>query len=612
MTERIPGISRTSLWKTWKEIRKNLKHASVRDVIDFVEYDVDPDIWINRLLRQLREGFYEPTVPRRFTLCKSKGFSRTMTFPSIPDLVLYRAVVDQFYLRGKRREHRHVYFERETLSKVVRKAATEARQELADTAAAYGITGISRFSAWKRYEQYRKYLIFKKLYPYIVTTDITNFFDSVLYTRVADALHGLSVPRQLTGLLFFLLERFSVRETYSESPRIGLPVDEFDCSRKLAHLMLFPHDDRIVADVGEEAYVRWMDDQNIGAQTRAEGLKVLSRIGLSLARLHLTPNAEKSRVLSLKDAARHFHLDINQMLDDADNMLSRKRINRVKLRAKFQRIWKKAKQYEQQGEWSKVLKRIYRLAALAGLRCFRGRATKDILRSPDLARRIADYMRCTGSVKEYLAFVQSVWSNSEQVYADVNVVLTETILRLEPSHEERLIICTFASDLLRGGSSIAGYRDCSAVAPLILLRFADRRSLPILRRCFASRVEYLPAATVRSSAIVYLSYGRDEFIQVRRVAARLFQNNLAEIVRLVERILKYDEVPLRFSPRLDARFDSVARRSFIDMRSVLSARLLALNRKKAVTNWLTKKKIELQNSSISSYDKRLLERLLPV
>src|SRR5438105_1960104 len=121
MADHIIGVSRTSLWNAWKEIRKNLKHASVRDVIDFLEYDIDPNVWINRLLRQMRDGSYEPSSPRRFTLAKSRGFSRTMTLPAIPDLVLYRAVLDRLYASGRRSEHKHVYFARERLSKVTQK-----------------------------------------------------------------------------------------------------------------------------------------------------------------------------------------------------------------------------------------------------------------------------------------------------------------------------------------------------------------------------------------------------------------------------------------------------------------------------------------------------------
>ena len=92
MSDRIIGITRTSLWAAWKTIRKALRNVSVRDVVDFLEYDVDPDVWINRQLRQIRDGTYEPNSPTRFTLAKSKGFSRVMTLPAIHDLVLYRAL----------------------------------------------------------------------------------------------------------------------------------------------------------------------------------------------------------------------------------------------------------------------------------------------------------------------------------------------------------------------------------------------------------------------------------------------------------------------------------------------------------------------------------------
>ena len=96
----IKGISKTSLWSTWKVIRAELRNASIRDVIDFVDYDVDPDKWIQRLLDQVSSGRYEPATPFLFTIGKSNGFSRTMTQPAIPDLVLYRTIVDTIYRKA--------------------------------------------------------------------------------------------------------------------------------------------------------------------------------------------------------------------------------------------------------------------------------------------------------------------------------------------------------------------------------------------------------------------------------------------------------------------------------------------------------------------------------
>ena len=56
----------------------------------------------------------------------------------------------------------------------------------------------------------------------------------------------------MTGLLFFLLERLSIRQDYAGSQGISLPVDDFDCSRTLAHMVLFTYDDVIVKALGRK------------------------------------------------------------------------------------------------------------------------------------------------------------------------------------------------------------------------------------------------------------------------------------------------------------------------------------------------------------------------
>lgn len=248
----IPGVSRTSLWNAWKAVRQQLKRSNHRDIADDLEYDIDPEVWISRLLRQINTGTYEPATPLRFQLAKSKGFSRQMTKPQIPDLILYRTIVDLLYRKAGRLQKKHVYFSQATLSKVVLSAEEKARRKMAAAAMDYE-SSKSAFLEWLKYDQYRKHLVFDRVFPFIVTTDITNFFDSILYSRVEESLYGLDVPPKIIGLLFFLLERLSIRDQYTQSPRIGLPVDEFDCSRNLAHMVLFPHDNRLVEIVGEHA-----------------------------------------------------------------------------------------------------------------------------------------------------------------------------------------------------------------------------------------------------------------------------------------------------------------------------------------------------------------------
>lgn len=445
-----------------------------------------------------------------------------------------------------------------------------------------------------------------------MVTDITNFFDSVLHSHVEEALRGLPVFLRMLGLLFFLLERLSIRQDYASSHGISLPVDEFDCSRTLAHITLFSHDDSMVGLVGEDNYVRWMDDQNLGVRSKAVGLRALSQVGKSLARLHLSPNSKKSQILTLSEARRHFHLDLNGMLDRAEAAakVAKTRKQRLSLSRQLRRIWSRAQLHKDVGEFDKVLKRIYRLAGFARLRFLRRRALRDVLANPTLADRVCDYMRCSGTVLEYLRWADMLMQEEEQIYPDVNVALMESLLRLEANRFEARQIRSRATAFLSGKSNIPGAAECKTVAPLLILRFGDKRSLPMLRRCFDEDKSVTSAPLLRAAAMVYSSYGDREFREVRRSASRLLRNHLADVVKLVERIRQYPEVPLRYKARLKPRYDSVARMQYVDMRALLTVRLLQLARAPRVITWVADWKTNVFSQSISAYDRRLIGRLL--
>lgn len=606
----IKGISKTSLWGTWKIIRAELRNGSIRDVIDFVDYDVEPNKWIQRLLDQISSGRYEPATPFRFTIGKSNGFSRTMTQPAIPDLVLYRTIVDTIYRKALRREHKHVYFKKERLQQAQNLAQQQAVQQM-NWASQYRMTSQRSFLNWLRYAQYRKYLLLHAVHPYLVVTDITNFFDSVLHSHVDEALRGLPVAPRMLGLLFFLLERLSIRQDYDSSHGISLPVDEFDCSRSLAHLTLFSHDETMVRLLGEDNYVRWMDDQNLGVPSKAAGLRTLSEVGKSLARLHLSPNTKKSRILTLAEARRHFHLDLNAMLDRAETAAQAGNPrNRQSLRRQLRRIWSRARPHKGEGEFDKVLRRLYRLAGLARLRLLRGRALRDVLANPVLAERVCDYMRCSGNVSEYLRWAVSLMQNEEQVYADVNSTVTESFLRLEANKSESRNVRSLAAAFLSERSNLPGKLECKALAPLLILRFGDRRSLPTLKRCFDNDKTRISAPLLRAAAVVYASYGDAEFRMVRRSAGRLRSNHLADVVRLIERIRGSKEVPVRYKARLRLRYDPVAGTQYVDVRALLTVRLLRLSRAPQVIQWVADWKANVLTQPISVYDSQLVKRLL--
>jgi ABC-type uncharacterized transport system YnjBCD ATPase subunit len=474
----------------------------------------------------------------------------------------------------------------------------------------YGSLSHRRFLAWLRYDQYRKHLLLRRVYPCLVTSDITNFFDSILYDRLADTLHRIAASPRVVGLLYFLLERLSIRDPYSASPRIGLPVDEFDCSRALAHMVLLPHDDRVCALVGDDAYVRWMDDQLIGVSSRAEGLAVVSRVGESLARLHLTPNRSKTRILSLAAARRHFHLHVNGRLDVLEKMPCRSRTHRRVLLREVRVIWARAVRDEGVGEWSKILKRVYRLAGAARGRFLRRRATADLFGHPTIARRVCEYIRCTGTAREYLAFLQKLIANPEQVYPDITYTAIDVALRLPADQSVRSQLRRLAATLLAGGTRPAGIAQARTLAPLLILRYGDRRSLPALRSSMQRKPKGRVDQFMRAAGCVYASYGVKEFREVRRTAAMRFDEPLTTLVRLLNDIVAWNDVPQRFRSRLSLSYDAVACERFADVRTILSARLLALNRHPQVRRWLLDLRRSWLRSLTVPYEARLVARLL--
>ena len=604
---KVQGITKASLWESWKNIRKQLSRTLLRDVTDFVEYDIDPDWWIKRLLADIEAGRYEPTTVHRFSVAKKMGFSRCMTMPSVPDLVLYRAAVDHLYRKAKRLEQQHVYFAQNTLAKKIR----QIEEEGLPSDPSYTFTSGSALAAWLKYDQYRKHLLLSNIHPYIVLTDITNFFDTILYDRVADALHAIAADRHLVGLLFFILERLSIRDAFNESPRIGLPVDEFDCSRTLAHMVLFPHDKRMAAHVGAEAYVRWMDDQNFGAGSYAEGLNILKECGESLARFHLTPNAAKSRILSLAEASRHFHFDINAELDVIDKMPQVTAAELRSVRHALGQVWRKHRKFEKAGgEWGKVLKRFYRFAGIAKARFLRHRALPDILKEPTLTDRIADYMRVSGSADQYVKFVLQLWAHAEQVYPDVNQILAEGLLKIEATAAEARTIRLIASGLLSGKYNIPGWQRCAALAPLLILRYGDRRSLPLLKR-LVDGLENVPHPAIAKAVVaVYVSYGDSEYREAVRASSELRDNHLAQFLRMLAISRQYETVPVRFKIRREPIHDSVAGKKRIDTRKLLVLRLLRLNKKKTVSAWVQDTRDWMIKQDVPDFDKRLVARLL--
>jgi hypothetical protein len=150
-----------------------------------------------------------------------------------------------------------------------------------------------------------------------------------------------------------------------------------------------------------------------------------------------------------------------------------------------------------------------------------------------------------------------------------------------------------------------------AIAPMLILRFGDNRSVSLLRKCFHNPTEEFPSQCVRAAAIVYAGYGHDQAKELRQAASRLLRNHLSELVRMIDAIEAYEEVPKRFLQRVNLSFDALVNQQYVDMRTLVVARLLGLNRNAKVKHWLADRRRFFLSEPLSSFDQALIQRLWP-
>jgi len=203
----------------------------------------------------------------------------------------------------------------------------------------------------------------------------------------------LGIPRKAMALLGRLLEMLKPTAGHSPNPRVGLPVDELDCSRQLAHVFLFEHDKVITSqlDSGEDRYVRWMDDQNIGAASMTEARKIINDLTRSLQTQRLTLNSGKTKFLTPDKVLVHFHLEVNEELTNwYDKYKKTFSIHKVAARKELKKIWESALVHEDIGNWDKVLKRFYAYVVPCNASFLDKRAIQDLIENPGIAARIFD------------------------------------------------------------------------------------------------------------------------------------------------------------------------------------------------------------------------------
>jgi hypothetical protein len=193
-----------------------------------VDWFLSLDSSLPVLSKDVIEGSFYPSVPTRYEVGKSRGTFRVITALNIRDAVVYRHLADEALERAIPEKVPGAFFSR-------RHSATPVGKTLTVSPDPYH----AFFEIWLKYKQYRAQTLLCHPYQILVISDITNYFESITHDLLIEYISPLQPPRKAVALLGRLLESLKPPTGHSPNPRVGLPTDELDCSRELAHLFLF-------------------------------------------------------------------------------------------------------------------------------------------------------------------------------------------------------------------------------------------------------------------------------------------------------------------------------------------------------------------------------------
>lgn len=382
-----------AVWK--KAVRTGLRSQPIEDLHDFLDIHRNIEAFANRLRQDVLAGRYRPASPEFVHLEKRDGIPRRLAVPEPADALLLQCVVEAIEPAVKEGQRsKNVYYSRSHMPGSVEH-----------------VDGTFAYPWWILWPEFQERIWnFTASHPFLVVTDIANYFDCIPLAALRNTLAELGhFNENILNFLFFLLENFCWRPYYIPSAGVGLPQINFDAPRLLAHAYLF-RIDRELERITRGSFVRWMDDIDAGVSSIQEGKRLLRDLEIVLNSQGIRLNTGKSRILKAQDAVAHFWIQENRALTIIANSIknganspSSQSAQQKQARERFRRFRRK----KVIGQWEKVYKRYLSLFGMLGdpsLEKYLGSLLEDI---PSLRGAALRYLQVLGPSRRRLKMIES-------------------------------------------------------------------------------------------------------------------------------------------------------------------------------------------------------------
>jgi hypothetical protein len=290
--------TRAELDLAWRRYKRDLEKRCFVDhphMVQWIESDLNG--WLDELAAEIATG-YTPR-PSRFTASpKANHLIRPGTILDPEDAVVYNFAVG--------RALPHVIEQLKWSQERV-----DIAYPLAATSDAVEWTKIG-FLVWQNWRAKSLAKLEDKSVEYVVTSDITGFYENIDLQRLASDLRGVGADDAIVDLLQKCLRNWALPRNE------GIPQG-YSASDILAKLYL-DHVDRNLKSAGF-AHVRYVDDMRVFCSTKLDGRRVIRRLSSFLYPRGLNLQSAKTEILDRTQARRKID-GVNEIIDSLNKKLA--------------------------------------------------------------------------------------------------------------------------------------------------------------------------------------------------------------------------------------------------------------------------------------------------
>jgi reverse transcriptase-like protein len=366
------------LWR--RLVKDQMRGFEIKDLHDYYDFNFAIEARADAIVERVLAGQYRAESPLVYRVEKKHGVCRHMMIPSPSDALVFQLLTDALYPAVKRAQpSKRAYYARARHTVSLPHEHQEARS-------------YPWFILWPKFQT--EIWNFSKAHPFLVTTDLTNYFDNIGLRELRHVISAIAKTKEVyLDLLFSLIEDLSWNPDYLPTSHKGLPTINIEAPRLLAHALLFEVD-YLLRKRTRNNFVRWMDDINFGVLDRRSANCILGEINDVLKSRGLALNLSKTEVMTAKDAEFHFmfreNLRLSRVQDRARKLTSS--AAKVRLAGKLQLALTKHIQICKARNKDKVTKRFLTILGILGFPTALIEAKAIYVSQPGLRTSVLNYL----------------------------------------------------------------------------------------------------------------------------------------------------------------------------------------------------------------------------